>query len=403
VTPFMMTPIVEFCIELFSDILIDLLCRKPASNASTRMDPTTKYLIPVGMKMLDVLELFRTVADELTLEQVTSRTGIAHTTAFRILHTLVHRRYLLQSGRKYRLNPARRKLRIGFATLTRDLPFAEAVRVSLETAASKAGVELIVYDNQRSSVKAVENAKAMIDEKVDLAIEFQRHEDVAPVVADILQSAAIPAIAIHIPQPGATYFGIDNFRAGYTAGEALASYARKHWRGRFDLLLLLDVPQGGIVLQSRMTGVRRAIEDVLGPVPNNKVLRIDGGAVRDQARRAAAAALGSRRGATRVLISATSDDGALGAVDALGESRRRITAAVVGLEGTPEALDMMKRSHSSLQGTVAFFPEQYGPALIDVSLRLLRGEQVAPFQYVRHQLIGKSDLAAGPRTAAVVK
>lgn len=364
------------------------------------MDTHGKYLIPVGMKMLDVLELFRTASDELTLEQVTSRTGIAHTTAFRILYTLVHRRYLMQTGRKYRLNPTARKVRIGFATLTRDLPFAEAVRTSLEAAAAKAGVELIVYDNRRSSSRAIENARAMVEEKVDLAIEFQRHEEVAPVIADVLQSASIPAIAIHIPQPGATYFGIDNFRAGYTAGEALAKYAQTHWRGRFDLLLLLDVPQGGIVLQSRMTGVRRAVEDLLGPVRNNKVLRADGGAVREEARRATAGALAHRRTGSRVLISATSDDGGLGALDALKDIRK-IAAAVVGLEGTAEAMETIALAHSAYQGTVAFFPEQYGPALIDVSLRLLRGEQVAPFHYVRHQFIGKKDVGVKGKPAVV--
>lgn len=366
------------------------------------MDTHAKYLIPVGVKMLDVLELFRTASDELTLEQVTSRTAVAHTTAFRILYTLVHRRYLLQSGRKYRLNPARRKLRMGYATLTRELPFAEAVRASLEAAAAKAGVDLMLWDNERSALRAVENARAMAKEKIDLAIEFQRHEEAAPVVADILGSAGIPAIAIHIPQPGATYFGIDNFRAGYTAGEALAEYARKRWRGKFDLLLLHDVPQGGIVLQSRMTGVRRAIEDILGSVPNAKVLRTDGGAVREEARRAAALVLGKRRTATRILISATSDDGALGAVDALKESGRDIQAAVVGMEGTGEAIEAIQRPRSPYLGTVAFFPEEYGPALIDVSMRLLRGEQVAPFQYVRYQLVTRANRVPTTTAAAPV-
>src|SRR5438128_1152694 len=113
------------------------------------MDRHAKYLIPVTMKSLDVLELFRTSAEELTLDQVTSRTGIAHTTAFRILYTLVHRRYVVQNGKKYRLNPVRRKVRLGFATLTRELPFAEAVRLSLERAAEAAGVEVIHFDNKR--------------------------------------------------------------------------------------------------------------------------------------------------------------------------------------------------------------------------------------------------------------
>jgi ribose transport system substrate-binding protein len=402
----MTTPILEFSIELCSDILVSLLCPNRPGIATSQMDRHAKYLIPVTMKSLDVLELFRTSAEELTLDQVTSRTGIAHTTAFRILYTLAHRRYLVQNGKKYRLNPVRRKLRLAFATLTRELPFAEAVRLSLERAADAAGVEVIHFDNERSAQKAVENARAMVKDKIDLAIEFQRHEEAAPIVADILAGAGIPAIAIHIPQPGATYFGVDNFRAGYTAGEALSAYARKHWRGEFDLLLLHDVQQGGMVLQSRMTGVRRAIEDALGPLPEKKVIRSDGGAVRQDAFKAAMTILNSRVSAQRVLISATSDDGALGAMEAVAGTKRKLEAAIVGLEGTPEALAAMVQPRSPFIGTVAFFPEEYGRGLIDVSLRLLRGEQVAPFQYIRHQLIDRGTAAAGmanTRVQSVVK
>jgi ABC-type sugar transport system substrate-binding protein len=45
------------------------------------------------------------------------------------------------------------------------------------------------------------------------------------VIADKIAGAGIPLIAIDIPHPHATYFGVDNYRAGLEAGELLASYA----------------------------------------------------------------------------------------------------------------------------------------------------------------------------------
>ena len=40
-------------------------------------------------------------------------------------------------------------------------------------------------------------------------------------------------------------------------------------------------------------------------------------------------------------------------------------------------------------GSVAFHPEQYGPALVDLVLKLVKGEQVPPFRYVEHHLIDR--------------
>jgi ribose transport system substrate-binding protein len=65
----------------------------------TKRRSIEKYLVPVVSRALDVLEAFRGPQETLTLHDITERTGVAHTTAFRILFTLVHRNYLRQHGR----------------------------------------------------------------------------------------------------------------------------------------------------------------------------------------------------------------------------------------------------------------------------------------------------------------
>ena len=55
-------------------------------------------------------------------------------------------------------------------------------------------------------------------EKVDLVIEFQTDEHVAPIVAAKYREANIPLIAIEVPHPGATYFGANNYEAGLIGG-----------------------------------------------------------------------------------------------------------------------------------------------------------------------------------------
>ena len=69
-----------------------------------------KYWVPIIARTIELLDCFSSANESLTLEEAVRRTGIPHTTAYRILHTLVLRDYLIQSGRQYRLNRMRRRL-----------------------------------------------------------------------------------------------------------------------------------------------------------------------------------------------------------------------------------------------------------------------------------------------------
>jgi len=68
-----------------------------------------------------------------------------------------------------------------------------------------AGVTSSVWDNDRNADIAIRNAEMMVAEKVDLAIEFQLFEQVAPVIADIFARAGIPLISLVNPHHGTVY------------------------------------------------------------------------------------------------------------------------------------------------------------------------------------------------------
>jgi len=347
------------------------------------------YLVPIACKTLDILEVFRTPHERLTLQQIIGRTSIAHTTAFRLLKTLVHRGYIQYdgAGKLYSLINVHAKPKIGFATLASDSSFASRITDSLQLAANAAGMEVILHSNERSEKAAVANARAMVAERVDVAIEFQRHNHAAPLIADIFRQAAIPTIAILIPQPGAIYFGVDNYRAGVTAGQALGNYALKYWGGKFDLLLLLDLPLGGAVIQSRMTGVIRGVEQILGPVPKECLSRVNGHGTEVESARVAALTLKRYPKARRILVSAVNDESAAGAMLAAGEAGLRGSTAIIGQGGSREILPLIEQEGSPFLGTVNFYPEMYGRALVELVFSLMRGEQVSPYQYMPHELL----------------
>src|ERR1700734_2467802 len=211
------------------------------------------YLIPILSKALDVIELFEQESASLTLEDVYQRTNISKTSVYRILKTLVHRGYLAQTQSGHvRLVSRPRRLRFGFAVQSAEMPYSEAVAQSVSAAAAASGVGLILLDNRYDPAVAVRNAEEFVAKRVDLVLEFQVEEAAAPRVAHIFKKADIPLVAIDVPHPNATYFGVDNFEVGYEAAAILAHYAQRKWKSKVDRVVGVGFREAGRLVENRI-------------------------------------------------------------------------------------------------------------------------------------------------------
>ena len=360
----------------------------PRAQTSREAD---KYWVPIVARTVALLDCFGSATESLTLEEVVKSTGIPHTTAFRILHTLVRLDYLSQSGRQYRLSRLRRGLRFGFANLSKHIQLAVEIQSSLEKATAAAGIDLMVWDNDRNADTAIQNAEEMAARKVDLAIEFQLFEQVAPVISDIFSRARIPLISLVNPHHGTVYFGVNNYRAGLSAGVALAEYVTRHWKSQLDGLLLLESPRAGRTVQSRLVGVLRGIQERLGTLPEKSIFHLDGGGDREITK---AAVLGflKPRSRKRILIVGINDESAIGAVQGAEQARGGAELAIVGHGGSTEIIDIIADPDSPCIGTVSFHPELYGPDLLHFALPLVQGRSAAAAHYVAHEFLGKDTL-----------
>jgi ribose transport system substrate-binding protein len=357
---------------------------------------TTKrlYLIPVLSKALDILELLQAENQPMTLESIHRQTRISKTTVYRVLKTFVHRGYLSQSpDGLYRQVTRPKKMRFGFGGQSADMPFSVEVTESLKDAAAAVGVDLLILDNRYDAATAVRNAEEFVNSKVDLVIEFQVEQEVAPVIGDKIAGAKIPLIAIDIPHPHATYFGVDNYRVGIEAGEALAAHASAHWDGKVDWVIGLDLPEAGQLVQSRITGAFEGIRSEYPELPVELFVRIDARGMRDRSKKMVSDFLQRHPKDKHILIAAATDSSALGAVDAVREHKRERHVAIVGQDGIAEARAEMRKDKSPLIGSVSHETASYGPSLIHLGLALLRGQTVPPYNYVVHKLVTPQSLA----------
>jgi ribose transport system substrate-binding protein len=89
----------------------------------------------------------------------------------------------------------------------------------------------------------------------------------------------------------------------------------------------------------------------------------------------------------RILVGAINDVSAIGALRGFEEAGRGDSCAVMGQNASPEGRAEIRKANTRLIGSVAFFPERYGPALVKVSLDILNKRPVPPAVFVDHKLV----------------
>jgi ribose transport system substrate-binding protein len=350
----------------------------------------SRYIVKSLVHASKVLAAFQSKGEVLRLKDVVGRTEYNKGMCFRLLYTLRLCGFIEKVGEnQYRLiadaRPNRR-YRIGYAEQGQDSSFPREVSSSLKRAAESAHVELVVLDNRYDPRVALRNADHLVREEVDVVVEFQTDEAIAPAIASRFLEARIPMISIDIPHPGATYFGANNYEAGLVGGRHLARWANRQWLGAVEEILLIEIRRAGTVPQTRIAGMLTGISEVLRPAFQGAILHVDGdgqfGATLECVRKHLRA---SR--AKRILVGAATDPSALGALRAFQEAGRISECAIVGHNAEPEGRAELREPHTRLIGSVAYFPERYGSQIIRLALDILEGKPTPPAVFVKHQLI----------------
>jgi ribose transport system substrate-binding protein len=357
------------------------------SRETSDRDP---YLVKSVVHASQVLSAFRSTGEGLPLREVSARSGLPKSMAFRLLYTL-ERCGLIEkvSENLYRshVRPFKqRPYRIGYAAQGTDYQFSKEVSAGLQRAMAAEGIELISVDNRYNPKIAQRNADVLVREKVDLVIEFQTDEHVAPVVAAKYRDANIPLIAIEIPHPGATYYGANNYEAGLIGGRYLGRWAKQVWHAEVDEIVLIALKRAGSLPQMRLTGMLVGMKETCASLENCRVTTLDGDGKLGESFEAMRRHLRASR-AKRFLVGAINDPSALGALRAFEEAGRTDDCAVMGQNASPEGRDELRQRGTRLIGSVAYFPEKYGAELVTVALDLLSRRPVPPAVFVKHQLV----------------
>jgi ribose transport system substrate-binding protein len=342
------------------------------------------------LRACEVLRSFKSQTEVLRVRDIVRRTGLHKATVSRLLQALAEGGMVQRSEPRGYISlieiASPGVFRIGYASQAESSAFAQEVTASIRQAAERAGVQLVFADNRGSPMIALRNAERLAKERVNLVIEFQTFDSVAPLISSKLQQAGIPMIAIDIPHPGAVYFGANNYDAGLIAGRALGRWAARNWSGEVGHVVLIELSAAGRLPQLRLTGSLAGLREILPGIPDDHVVRLEGA---DTLRRSIAAVRKFVRFVRprNVLVAAINDTCAIGALRAFEEAGISEQCAAVGHGAVRDARMEMRRVGSGLIGSVAFFPERYGAAVMKIATAMLKNEVVPPAVFTAHRLI----------------
>ena len=276
---------------------------------------------------------------------------------------------------KYMRRP-REKFTLGFANLDTSSSFAEQVQAGLVEAAEAENFELLIKNNKLNSELALQNAYELIEDGIDLMIEYHIDERICGVLMDKFNRQHIPVIAVDISMVGATYFGVDHYNAGYMAGNALGEWVMANWGGHYDRVMILEEPRGGMLTATRIYGQLDGLQKILGKVTELKRIHLNSGNRLDISTESVIETMNVYPEYHRFVVLPFNDDAATGALRAARRLGREKDVIIAGMGVAPIVRDEIRDPGSRIIGSSAFWPEKYGKSLVEIAKKILKGERV---------------------------
>ncbi len=355
------------------------------------ISPNSRYYIPILSKAVDVLEFLAIERDALPLEEIYRRLHMPKSTVYRILQTLVHRGYIQNSSLKtYKYLGKPRKLAFGFACDWSDLEALTIAR-SVEKQSVSAGVELVSLNNEGDTDQTIQNVESFVRDGCDLVIQCRLRSESSYAIAAQIATSKLPMLSVDSTCSHSRYIGIDPYENGMQLGSLCATFVKHSWNAQVSHVIELWDPASSYTSQGRLAGTLKMLEGtLLCPMPIPR--RIEGGADRDYGCAAIGQYLDQNVSASRVIVVASTDSGALGALDAARARGREADLAVVGKGSTVEAIAEICRPESAFIATSGANDQEYGRQIVAVGLAILQGYSVQPFTFVDQKVIAKEYL-----------
>lgn len=273
--------------------------------------------------------------------------------------------------------------RIGFLVNKDRNSFIQAVHNSiLEATAACDSISLVIRECEREYPSVVENLNRLIDEKVDLIIDYSLCLESLLYVGERCLSKGIKLISVDYLAPGAVYFGADNAMAGRIAGQKAAQYITDSWRRPLNHMVVLGKYGYEPITRMRISSALEEMEAVL-PMKSVQMHLIEWGNPDIQPTQELVKLLKAVPPQENMLIMVFNLRHLLSSYDYILQYRNAENTIIVGQNHTKQIEEFMKSGNSPIIGCVHYNPETYGESIIDIALKIFSKHDVPPRTYTK--------------------
>ena len=266
--------------------------------------------------------------------------------------------------------------RIGYLELDPTIPFVVNVTESIKEQAEIAGAELFVCSGSVPDVQVnLDCARQFAVQELDGIISFNLHADSSAAICEAYGD--LPTVSIDIHQEcEVTFFGADNFNAGRAAGLAAGEQMQANEDCAYDRVITLETfAAGEDVNGARINGMIDGFEEICGPIPEDKLRRMDIGGTVELAREKVGPIVPTLEPGSTTLFLSLNDDMALGALSQFRLAGREDEVRVAAQGADASSWQEMVCNPNWLADT-AYFPERYGRSTVPALIDILDGNEV---------------------------
>ena len=289
--------------------------------------------------------------------------------------------------------PFRRKAVVGFSLVGPEREYPQTIRHSIEEAArATGGIELIVAENRGDRDSFLRNIDTFIEYEARVVIEYSPPTEIGPLAAEKLSHSGIALIGVDIPIPGSIYYGVNNYEAGFVAGEKATEFVVHEWPDSEPVVILVDMQDHNDAVISRLQGIEDSIRKRLG-IQEDRIRRVSCPNDLDAAILELEPQLDTLDPGTRVLIFGFNAVATIAAYTSVHARDDRERFAVVGQNLSADIRKELHRPDSRLVGSVTYHPEEYGPQIMEIVRSILNNEPVGPSTFTTHEWVPASRLS----------
>jgi len=211
-----------------------------------------------------------------------------------------------------------------------------------------------------------------------------------PNVVAPLISKGIPVISIDLYIPMSIYVGADSARGAELAGEELAEWIKKNWRGKLDKILIMTYQQVLSVAQMRFEYSTKALKRAIS-YEQGQVLYLDTGETTEETHDRLSRVLNNWESMHHIAIICINDKTAERVLKIIRDVNREDDVAVISFDGTDIAIQEFEQENCRLVTSVLFKQEDVSEKIMEILLDITEGKTVARRHMIEPYLLTKAN------------